>query len=265
MSTYEASRVTITQPDATTLQAALTGFLMADEIWVSSATLERACGGMASGDATSSLAARWTQIRSVPGALTLVERSSPAEVRRARSLHAEATLALRAGRRADAHRLAAQGEAALSVAVAPALQRARHGERLYVDHATSSSLAALGYRVQRVEGRSCVGLYAEKGHHAIAIRINDGGSMEMDVAGLGGGECDRPIAALADQLSRHGLEVEILHQTRHGDDRGGTLIQRAARLAPHNLAVGLVQDVDGQSPPQPAPVLSAAPRQGVRR
>lgn len=273
MSTYDVNRVTITpeivQTTARDVREAVDRYLSVDNHWVTSAALEQACSSLSTGDVLSSLTGRMERINQTAGVRAVVERADPAEFRRARELHAQSSEALRAGRPADAVRLAAMSETALSVAAGAAVDAVRHGERLYVDHAVASGLTRLGYKVRRVEGRSCVGVYAERDHHVIAVRVNDAGSMELDVAGLGGGECERPVAQLREELGRWGLTCEIVHQHRHGDDRGGTLIRRAAGLDPKNVAAGIVLDAEGKSTEgkknQPASAVVVAPRQGVRR
>jgi len=250
MSTYDTSEIVI-MPRLAQLEAAVASVLTVEGTLMSSTGLAAITAAPRSiGSDVSALAKRLDNIARTPGARMLIQRTNPAELRTAETLHLQAAAALKAGQLPESNRLAARAHGALSKATGSALQQIRHGERLFADHTVTASLTTLGYRVRRIEGASCTGVYAERDHHAIAVRINDGGTMEMDVAGLAGGSCDTPIAQLRDEMSRRGLECGVLHRERHGDDRGGTLIRRAVKAGGGDIAAGIVNDVEASHTPR---------------
>jgi len=262
MSTYEVRSVTIT-PSNAHLQAVVSEFLTADGSWISSSSMEKLACPMPAGSPVASLARRWDAVSQVDGAVSMLTRVNPAGVEEARRLTSAARDADRLGHQGEAGALARRAETSLASALHDGIGLARRRERQVVASTAAASLEGLGYRITLREGQSTTGLLAERGHHVLAVRVGDGGVMELDVAGLAGGECAAPVREFHQELRRRGIESVVVHRNDHGDDRGGSLIHRAAARNRRDLAFGVVLDAEApQAGRKPSPIVQTS-RQGV--
>lgn len=264
MSTYTTSQVTI-RPYIAQIDEAVAAYLQHENTMMTSESLASAATASIPVGTTSieGMAMRFDRLAALPGGVGLIESTNSTGLQQAEQSRTQALAAVAAGRPEDAARLARLANSQLTAAVQPALQQLRTGERLFTDHTVTASLNALGYRVQRAQGTQCVGIYAERDHHAVAVRVNAGGTLELDVAGLAGSDCEAPIAALQAEMARRGLDCSIVAVHRHGDDRGGTLIRRAAKADAQDMAGGIVASYE-RTRHQPSDCLVPPPRQEIR-
>lgn len=65
--------------------------------------------------------------------------------------------------------------------------------------------------------------------------------MEIDNAGLAGGDCVAPMHELQQAMVELGADGDIVRRVDHGDERGGHLIQRACKVNGRQPAVGIVR------------------------
>ncbi len=201
------------------------------------------------------LDARWELLGSIQGAERALDRVSGNQLRTARELSRSAGASSRAGRTEDAARQAASADRALVAAVSDTVNALRVDERTLTTMVATKALTELGYRVRSVQGQRSTGLWAERGHHVVGMLVQDGGSMEIDNAGVAGAGCAAPMQELQQAMAARGVEVDIVRRNDHGDDQGGHLIQRACRLDAEHPELGVVLQFE-----QGAAALSEADR-----
>lgn len=215
--------------------------LLADAAGCSSYVLQNACGRIAIGDPLAALWRRWEELDRVPGAGRLLAIGAPDQAALAKNLTLETKQALTMGDAHQASGLARQAQAALHAAVSATVAGLRHDERTAGAIATTRALRGLGYHVSEAVGQRSTGLWAARGHEIIAVLVHDGGAMEIDNAGIGGGSCQTTMHALRDALAREGLDVHIQRRVDHGDEGGGSLIRRAGQTTATRPEAGLVE------------------------
>ena len=215
--------------------------LLSEAAGCTSDMLFRTCGRIASGDPVTALAERWEAIDRLPSGRHLLQISDRAQIALAERLTLQSRQALAGGDAQHARQLARQAHTALHTAVSATVTELRHDERTAVATATSNALRGLGYHVAEALGQRCTGLWAARGHGILAVLVQDGGAMEIDNAGIGGGSCVTAMHALQDALRDQGLAVHVQRRVDHGDHGGGSLIRRAAQTMADRPEVGLVE------------------------
>lgn len=129
----------------------------------------------------------------------------------------------------------------LDAALAKLETQSRVVERCAVARLASQSLRSIGYSIREASGGAVIGLDARRGHSVVAISVGDGGSLELDILGHGGDSCVGLVEECQQAFAAHGMRVRVVRRDRHGDPRGGSLIDRAAKANPlGDLAVGIV-------------------------
>lgn len=238
MSEYNVLSVTYTLKRE--LTASVESLFNLNGPWVGSSELAAAISHISVGTPTDILTERWDRINALGGASSVLTQASGETFATATELTSLSRLAADAGDQVQASWLAHRADSALRAAVETTLPILRGEERLLTVSAATNALTRLGYYLATSAGDRCTGLLAERDHHVIAVLVQEGGSMQVDNAGLSGGGCAVPMREFQDALRREGLEATVSSRAEHGDDRGGTLIRRAAAVSPDDLVSGLV-------------------------
>lgn len=215
--------------------------LLTEAAGCTSDALHNTCGRIVTGDPLTTLGQRWEVLDGLPGARRLLEIGGGEKAVLAQRLTFESQQASLAGDARRAGRLARQAHAALQAAVSTTVGGLQRDERIAGAMTTAKALRGLGYNVSEAVGQRCTGLWAARGHEIVAVLVHDGGAMEIDNAGIGGGSCQTATHALQDALAEHGLDVHIQRRVDHGDEGGGSLIRRAGQTGAARPEAGLVE------------------------
>ena len=218
--------------------------LLSEAAGCSSDVLFKTCGRIGSGDPVTTLAERWASLDQLPGIRRLLQISNNEQVVRAERITLQSRQAFSTGDAKRASLLARQAHEALQAAVTTTVTRLRRDERAAVATATSNVLRGLGYHVSEALGRRCTGLWAARGHEIVAVLVQDGGAMEIDNAGIGGGSCATSMHALQEALRDQGIAVHVERRVDHGDQGGGSLVRRAAQTMADRPEAGLVEQYE---------------------
>lgn len=93
----------------------------------------------------------------------------------------------------------------------------------------ASALAGTGWSVRTADNELASSLHAyREGQHLVALLPVDG-ETTIDVAGCEVDHCGPLLADTFALLRERGIAMEVIDEQIHGDSRGGTLIQQAAR------------------------------------
>ena len=185
-----------------------TGFstlLSQSETIISSTALFATCSGLAAGEPTAALQARWTAIDQLEGARQLLSSGAADHLAAAERWTVESQQAALTGNSQGAGLLASQASNALLKAATATVETLRQDERTAVAGATKRALAGMGYSVSEARGARSTGLWAERGHEIVAVLVQDGGAMEIDNAGLAGGACTASMKLLQHALHDEGV------------------------------------------------------------
>jgi hypothetical protein len=261
MSSYSSSTPAITVPTITQqLQTQCSLLLEREGAWISSVDFDRATRLNLAGDASPSrLSQALGQLTSAPRILRLARLAASDLIRTAEGKLADASQAEQAGDSKRATRLAAVGERCLKSALGATRDRLAVDDRSLVSTVASGALRSLGFTLKQASGTRTTGLWAIRGHEVVAVVIHDGGATEIDTAGLAGDACQPLTAAIRREMADRGVTLHLARIERHGDARGGTLIQRAARCG--GQAEGLVGQNEVGVPVQERPTTTALPPQ----
>lgn len=226
------------------LLAAAQGFFNLESGWVGSRQLEAATSCLGPSNTLEQLERRWNGIRQIDGVQSLLSATSGASLNEAQRLTAESATARAIGDSVRADTLAEQANTSLLAAVQTTVPVLQRRERQMTVSAAVNAFSKLGYSVRTADGHASTGVVAERQHHLFAVLVEDGGTMQVDVAGLSGDGCVAPVQRFRQALAEEGLNVAVTSKTSHGDDRGGALIRRAAAAATPDLVEGLVQQYE---------------------
>lgn len=187
------------------------------------------------------LAHRWALLGSLAGGRDAVAGVNEGALADAHVLSQQAFAARASGNQLEASRLAASADQALVSVVGQTVDTLRTDELVLGATLANQALAQLGYSVTIATGDRSTGLWAEREHHVVAVLVQEGGVMEIDNAGLAGGDCVAPMHELQQALVELGADGDIVRRVDHGDDRGGHLIQRACKVDARQPAAGIVR------------------------
>lgn len=160
--------------------------------------------------------------------VALLQAAAGEDLRAAGALVSRSAQALAAGDQEGAAKLAVAADGALARALAATASRLAVDERLMTTTALCNALGSLGYRFDLSAGPDATALWAVRENQVLAALVHDGGTIELDNAGIAPGGCEQTVAELAAALRHEGADLKLIRKVHHGDDRGGSLINRAA-------------------------------------
>lgn len=237
MSSYTVNNAQLIQ---NRLRTGFSTLLSQSETIISSTALFATCSGLAAGEPTAALQARWTAIDQLEGARQLLSSGAADHLAAAERWTVESQQAALTGNPQRAGLLASQASNALLKATTATVETLRQDERTAVAGATKRALAGMGYSVSEARGARSTGLWAERGHESVAVLVQDGGAMETDNAGLAGGACTASMKSLQHALHDEGVVASVQRRVDHGDPGGGSLIRRAGQTGATRPEAGLV-------------------------
>jgi hypothetical protein len=97
---------------------------------------------------------------------------------------------------------------------------------------TIKSLKAIGYQVRVKSIGSNLLIRGKKQDLSIAAQVTQKGELHIDMAGFEGDLCTKELDRLKDELSRYGIEFELIKRKYHGKKDGGVLAQSAEKEIP---------------------------------
>lgn len=147
------------------------------------------------------------------------------------TLAAQAATALGEGDAERARALANAATADLRTAARDLTFEVADAERLAATDATLEALAGRGYELQTADDGLRSAIWADAGDHVMAVVVNPGGLVDLEVAGLDDTSCQPAVRGLLDDIGAGGSRVEGCTTRYHGDPDGVALIPGAARLA----------------------------------
>jgi hypothetical protein len=191
---------------------------------------------------------RRAAVTSDPSVALVVRAANPGAWSDVDRLYDESREAL-ATSRARAVFLANRGDRALRAALESGARALAAEERTLVTAVMDEALRSIGCRTTVAEGDGASGIWAERGHQLAAVLIEDGGKVELDVAGFEGDGCIPFHEDIERAVAAHGGTFEGVEVVHHGDADGGVLIRSAARAAgPRgDMARGIVKQATPQS------------------
>jgi hypothetical protein len=135
---------------------------------------------------------------------------------------------------ADQQRSITEVDAALQ-SLCASTSEARHyiadAERSILAHELASALTDTGWSVRLAASDDASALHAFRdGQHLVALMPVEG-ETAIEVAGCDADHCGPLLADTFDLLRTRGIEMTVTGEDLHGDSRGGTLIEHAAREA----------------------------------
>lgn len=136
--------------------------------------------------------------------------------------------------------LAASVQSCLADALAVAGTRVATETRDITAEIFAAAGADLGYLVSVCRGGTATGLELRQGHEVMLVRIDDGGAVESDHAGLTDATCADRQLELEQEVARRGVTLVNRQQQFHGDHRGGSMILSAAARRDPSLARAVV-------------------------
>ena len=231
MSSYRSSASDIRVPTISErIQAQCTLLLQREGAWVSSIDFDRATRADITGQATTErLSESLGRLRAMSAMHRLTQAAAGDLLKRAEQALSEALKAGQLGDTPNALRLATAGEKDLRRGVKATHRKLVVDDRSLVSTVAAGALGRLGFTVRKASGTRSTGLWAIRGHEVVAVLVHDGGATEMDIAGHSGNGCDAVTAAIGREMALDGVTLKLARVDRHGDSRGGTLIQRAAK------------------------------------
>lgn len=220
--------------------------------WVSSQQLLELAGAAPGPPrGRSSALGRRAALDEMPMALALLTVAEPAALTRVDALLQQGALRRARGDLASAHGADGAADRALRHALEATARRLGVDERRLAVGAAERALRRMGFDAERADGTWSTGVWATRHDQAMAVLIRDGGTLETDVVGCGGGSCAPVVGELRRHLAVEGAEVELRRTESHGDVQGGLLISRARHAARgRDLARGLVQQHEVGLPAQ---------------
>jgi hypothetical protein len=93
------------------------------------------------------------------------------------------------------------------------------------------------------------------------MRVDDGGAVESDHAGLVGSVCGDRQRELEEAAARRGVMITHRDEQRHSSTRGGDLIRAAASRRDPSLARAVALSARPAAPPGPRRSRAAEPEQ----
>lgn len=155
---------------------------------------------------------------------------------------------------ADSGALTSSAQAGLADALATADAVIAAATRDITAEAFAAAGAELGYAVSVCRGDLATGIELRREHEILLLRVDDGGSVESDHAGLVDATCGDRQVELERAAARRGIALTRRDQDDHGTADGGKLIRAAAARRDPSLARATV--LDAQQPRPSAPVRS---------
>jgi hypothetical protein len=153
--------------------------------------------------------------------------------------------------------LAERGDRALRTALESGARALASEERTLVTSVMNDALRSIGCRTTIADGDGSSGIWAERGHQVVAVLIENGGRVELDVAGFEGSGCVPFHEEIEKAVIARGGTLEDVEVVQHGDAGGGVLIRSAARAA--GPRGDMARAIAG--PPAPRGRFSRAPNQ----
>jgi hypothetical protein len=193
----------------------------------------------------------------------IVERWESARVNAAESAMHAASVCLAGGRVEEARELASRAESFYTTALHDAHQRLRNAERATITAQVGNTLEDLGYEVKVARVKENVALVGRRAHQTLAMVLQPGGQIQLDMAGFEGNACERETRELLRALRRNGLSITAEHLVRHGRFSGGPWIRKAQQKG-KPLEVALAEMVDFEQPARSTHAAAAPVRRASR-
>lgn len=166
---------------------------------------------------------------------------------------------------ADPRALASLAQAGLADALAAAGAVIADTTRDITAEAFAEAGAELGYAVSVCRGDVATGIELRREHEIVLLRVEDGGSVESDHAGLADGTCGDRQRELEQAAARRGITLTHRDQEDHGTAAGGKLILAAAARRDPSLARATALDAQQPRASVPAPGRLASAGQDEER
>lgn len=193
-------------------------------------TVQSARHGLAETSALARLEQRRSSVLAEPEIGIAVRAADPSSWAAAERLLAESREAVAASpTRAEA--LAAEGDRALCTALEHGARALAIEERAAVTAVIQDALQSVGCRTMTALEPGATGIWAERGHELVAVLIEDGGAVKIDLAGFGGSDCLPFHDEIERAVAERGGTFEHVEVAEHADPSGGVLIRSAARAA----------------------------------
>jgi len=137
---------------------------------------------------------------------------------------------------ADLRAIAASAQDELKQAVAAASAAITASTRDITAKAFAEAGQELGYTVSVCRGPLATGVEMRRAHEVMLLRVNDGGTVESDQAGLTDGTCADRHHELELAVVRRGITLTGKEKQLHGSAKGGHLLKVASSRRDSSLA-----------------------------
>jgi len=200
------------------------------------------------------LEARTTTILATTAVVDTLASYAPTALATSTALRDRGRMALTNGDVAVARDLALQGDRVLRDALLTTAATVAREERVAATDVVGQALTNIGCTVRVSTGEAKTGIWAERDDQMVAVQLDDESNAQIDIAGCDGDACTPLHDELDAELSRLGVRLDDVSETEHGDERGGTLIQRAAAVrGKKDMAEGIVLARPSRFENTPAP------------
>jgi len=136
----------------------------------------------------------------------------------------------------DPETAAASAREALGSALSTASAAIGAATRDITAEAFTTAGRELGYTISVCRGDAATGIELRRDHELMLMRVDDGGAVESDHAGLPGGAGGDRQRELEEAAARRGVVITRRDERRHSSGRGGELIRAAAGRRDPSLA-----------------------------